>query len=123
MDETGTPLLNLIALTVAAIGTLFMLISALGILRLPDVFTRMHAAGKAATLGVSCILLGTALFLQDQAVMLRMVALIALFFVTAPIATTSMARAAYRTTTTRDFRLLYDELRDHPTESEQEDEE
>ncbi len=102
----------LIFFLIALVGTLFMLISALGIYRLPDIFTRMHSAGKAATLGVSCLLLSTGLYFWDDGQFWRMVALIALFFVTAPIATTSMARAAYRTTDHAELNLQRDDLAD-----------
>ncbi|MBI3957804.1 MAG: monovalent cation/H(+) antiporter subunit G [Chloroflexi bacterium] len=103
-------LTDYLILTLATVGVVFMLISALGILRLPDVFTRMHAAGKAATLGVSCLLLAAGIFFGDGSQFWRMVALIALFFVTAPIATTTMARAAYRTGKVEEFRLSVDEM-------------
>jgi len=108
MNQTFTQYLILI---LASIGVIFMLISALGILRLPDVFTRMHAAGKAATLGVICLLLAAGIFFGASQFW-RMVALIALFFVTAPIATTTMARAAYRTGKHADFKLSVDEMKD-----------
>lgn len=111
------PLLtDYLILGLATVGVVFMLISALGILRLPDVFTRMHAAGKAATLGVSCLLLTAGIYfgaLGDITEFWRMVALIALFFVTAPIATTTMARAAYRTAKPGDFILSLDEMEDN----------
>lgn len=103
-------MIKFVVLTIATIGTLFMLISALGIFRLPDVFTRMHAAGKAATLGVSCLLLSTGLFFHAEGQLLRMIALIVLFFVTAPIATTTMARAAYRTRHHKEFLLRHDDM-------------
>ena len=98
-----------VVLLFAAIGVAFMLISAVGIVRLPDVYARMHAAGKAATLGVSCVLVAAGLFYPDY--LLRMILLIVLFFVTGPIATTTMARAAYRTSQQeRRFVLHYDEM-------------
>lgn len=106
-------LVDSLILVLATVGVVFMLISALGILRLPDVFTRMHAAGKAATLGVSCLLLAAGIFfwkLGDLSEFWRMVALIVLFFVTAPIATTTMARAAYRRAKPKDFTLVVDEM-------------
>lgn len=112
-----SPLQLLIFFIIALIGTLFMLISALGIYRLPDVFTRMHSAGKAATLGVSCLLLSTGLYFWDDGQFLRMIALIALFFVTAPIATTSMARAAYRNTERAKLNLRMDELAEFDQET------
>lgn len=93
----------------ATLGVVFMCISAIGIVRLPDVYARMHAAGKAATLGVSCVLMAAGLFYPDY--LARMVLLIVLFFVTGPIATTTMARAAYRTAKQeRRFVLRYDEM-------------
>jgi multicomponent Na+:H+ antiporter subunit G len=93
----------------AAIGVAFMLISAIGILRLPDVYARMHAAGKSATVGVSGVLVAAGLFYPDYLV--RMLLLLVLFFITGPIATTTMARAAYRTSKhERKFVLRYDEL-------------
>ncbi len=91
-------------------GCGFMLVSAIGIVRLPDVFARMHAAGKASTVGVSGLLLAAGLFFYDEFLMLRMLALIALIFATAPIATTAMARAAYRTGPRKRKHLRYDEM-------------
>ena len=70
-------------------GAAFMVISAIGIVRLPDVFSRMHAAGKASTLGISCILLGAGFFFPDEFLFYRMIVLIALIFATAPISTTA----------------------------------
>ena len=107
MDPT---VVNLIVVSLASVGTFFLLVSALGILRLPDVLTRMHAAGIAATLGITCLLLATGLHFFAEGQMLRMVALIILFFVTAPIATTTMARAAYRTGRADQFVLAHDDL-------------
>ena len=101
---------NLIVVSLAAIGTICLLISAVGILRLPDVLTRMHAAGIAATLGIACLLLGAGLHFLAEGQMLRMIALAILFFVTAPIATTTMARAAYRTSPSDQFALSHDDL-------------
>ena len=97
-------------LTLASIGVIFMLISAIGVLRLPDVYARMHAAGKAGTLGVAGLLLAAGIFF-GAGIFWRMVVLIALFFITAPIATTSMARAAYRVSKPEEkFVLHYDDM-------------
>ena len=93
----------------AIVGVAFMVISAIGVLRLPDMYTRMHAAGKAATLGVICVLLAAGLFYPDY--LIRMILLIVFFFLTAPVATTTMARAAYRTAKKeRQFVLNYDAM-------------
>jgi multicomponent Na+:H+ antiporter subunit G len=93
----------------AAIGVFFMLVSSVGILRLPDVYARMQAAGKATSLGIGCILLAAGFFHGEWA-LLRMVVLLALFFITGPIATAAMAHAAYRTDYEREIVLHYDEL-------------
>lgn len=80
------------AVIIAAVGVIFMLISGAGLLRLPDVFSRMHAAGKASTVGVSCLLLSAGIHFWNQDLFLRMVLLIVLIFATAPISTAAMAR-------------------------------
>ncbi len=102
-------LFELFVLILAGIGVIFLLLSAIGILRLPDVYARMHAAGKATTLGVSCVLLATGLYYEEY--LIRMVLLIILFYITGPIATTTMARAAYRTSKPEEkFSLRYDDM-------------
>jgi len=106
---------EVLILLVASIGVIFMLISAIGILRLPDVFMRMHASGKAATLGVSCVMLAAGIYYEHY--FLRMLLLIGLFFVTGPIAATTLARAVYRLSTTKAaVSLHYDELADQVQE-------
>ena len=98
-------------LILTAIGVFFMLVSTYGILRLPDVYLRMHAVGKAATLGISCLMIAAGFYYPDY--LGRMIVLVLLFFVTAPIATTSMARAAYRTAKPAEKLILrFDDLRD-----------
>ena len=99
-----------VAVILAAIGVAFMLLSAVGLLRLPDVFSRMHAAGKASTLGVSCLLLSAGVYFWDENLFFRMLVLIALIFATSPIATSAMARAAYRTGSARSLHLKRDEM-------------
>jgi len=101
---------DIVIVLLILVGCGFMLVSAIGIVRLPDVFARMHAAGKASTVGVSALLLAAGLFFYDEFLMLRMLALIALVFATAPIATTAMARAAYRAGPRQRKHLHYDEM-------------
>jgi len=79
-------------------GTLLSLISAFGILRLPDVYTRAHATTKSATLGVLFVLLGAFLyFLNYHAfVSIRLLLGIAFVFLTAPVAGHLIIRSAHR---------------------------
>jgi len=76
-------------------GAGFLLLAAIGILRMPDLFTRMQTASKASTLGISCILIAVAFFLQDSAVTVRSALTVLFFFLTAPVAAHMIGRAAY----------------------------
>lgn len=77
------------------IGALFALVAAIGVLRLPDIYTRMHAASKAGTVGGSFILLAVAVLSQDAAVSLRAVIGIAFLLLTTPISAHLLARISY----------------------------
>jgi hypothetical protein len=59
--------IELLAAACLVLGTFLMVVTALGLLRLPDVFCRMHAAGKAGTLGVVLIILGAVIALAGTA--------------------------------------------------------
>lgn len=76
-------------------GAAFSLIAAIGVLRMPDLYVRMHAASKAGTLGLGSLLLAIAVHSGDTSVVAR--ALIAIFFLllTAPVGAHLLARAAY----------------------------
>lgn len=76
-------------------GTAFMLVAAIGLLRFPDLYTRMHAVTKAGTLGVGLILLSAAVAFGDVSVATR--SFVALLFVllTAPVSAHMIGRAGY----------------------------
>lgn len=78
------------------IGSLLLLLAAVGILRLPDVFARMHAGTKAASLGVACVLAGTAVLAPTPATAVKVTLAILFQFATAPVAAHVIGRAAYR---------------------------
>lgn len=77
------------------VGAAFSFIAALGILRLPDLYTRMHAASKAGTVGSGLTLVAIALVSFDSAVILRALLGIVFFMLTAPISAHLLARASY----------------------------
>ena len=87
--------LDFIAGGLLLIGGVFMLLAAIGILRLPDLFTRMQAATKGQTLGTGCLMLAVALHFRNLDVSTRAVLVIAFVFMTAPVAAHMIARAAY----------------------------
>lgn len=76
-------------------GSLLFLIAAIGVLRWPDVFTRMHAAAKASSLGLGLILSGTALHLQSIEAFAKSALAVFFVFLTTPIAAHILARAAF----------------------------
>lgn len=76
-------------------GGAFMLLAAIGITRMPDVYTRMQPATKAATLGVGCMLLGVAVHFETVGVTARALAGSVFVILTAPVAAHMIGRAAY----------------------------
>jgi len=77
------------------VGAGFVFIAALGIVRFPDLFTRMHAASKASSFGLGCILLGVAIAHPSPIVIGKCIMVLMFIFLTAPIAAHMIGRAAY----------------------------
>ena len=84
-----------ISLILLLLGAVFMLLAAIGMVRMPDVLTRMHSSTKSATLGVGLIMLGVALVFGDFAIGVRAFAIVFFMFSTAPVAAHMIARATY----------------------------
>lgn len=82
-------------LVLLALGVAFILIAALGIVRMPDIFTRMHSATKAASLGAGLMLLAAAFHFGSLGVATKAGATILFIFLTAPVASHMIGRAAY----------------------------
>jgi len=76
-------------------GGAFALLAAIGVLRLPDVFTRMQAAAKGGTMGAGLLLLSVVLHFGDFGVGARGLLVLAFLFATAPVAAHLIGRAAY----------------------------
>ncbi|MEM9781158.1 MAG: monovalent cation/H(+) antiporter subunit G [Pseudomonadota bacterium] len=90
-------MIEVIAALLMIAGGVFCFSAALGLVRFPDVFMRMHAATKAGTLGILLLALGQIAVAGDLSIGLR-AGLIAVFIIaTAPIGAHLMGRAAYRT--------------------------
>ena len=78
------------------LGAFLMLLSGIGIIRMPDLLTRMHATSKAGALGIGLMACGYMVFYIDQtSLVVRALAMIAFVIVTAPIAAHVLARAGY----------------------------
>ena len=84
-----------VAGSLLVLGACFSLLAALGLLRFPDLYTRLHAATKAGTVGAGFVLLAIAFASFDLSVSLRALGGVAFIILTSPIAAHLLARAAY----------------------------
>jgi multicomponent Na+:H+ antiporter subunit G len=103
---------DLVAAGLVLVGGAFMLLAGVGVLRMPDLFTRMQAATKGATLGAGCLLLAVAVHFRNLDVSARAVLVIVFVFLTAPVAAHLIARAAYAVGVPLWEGTLRDELKD-----------
>lgn len=94
-------------------GSAFMMVAAVGALRLPDFYTRMHAITKAGTLGIGLMLVGIALFFGDLSATTRAVAVFAFVLFTAPVSAHMIGRAGYLDQVPLWKGTLVDQLREH----------
>lgn len=101
---------DVLGLALLVAGVVLVLVAALGVLRLPDVLSRLHAASKPQVLGLLLVMVALALLLRrPEAVgMLLLAGLLQL--VTAPVSAHMVGRAAYRTGKVRHDLLVVDEL-------------
>lgn len=76
------------------LGATLALLAGIGVLRMPDVFTRMQASTKASTLGLGCLLASLALRNPDVSFVIRAVSLGAFMLLTSAVAAHVIARAA-----------------------------
>jgi multicomponent Na+:H+ antiporter subunit G len=76
-------------------GSGFALLAAIGVVRMPDVFTRMQASTKASTLGLACLLAGAAVQMGDFASFIRAASIGAFVLLTTPVSSHVIARASY----------------------------
>lgn len=75
-------------------GLFFIVVGTLGVLRMPDVFTRLHAAGMTDTMGAGFLILGMSLQSGFSLLALRFLLVYAFILFTSPISTHALARAA-----------------------------
>jgi multicomponent Na+:H+ antiporter subunit G len=75
-------------------GSLFVMIGGVGILRLPDFYTRLHAASVTDTAGAGLIMLGLMLQAGFSLVLVKLVLVLAFLFFTSPTSAHALARAA-----------------------------
>lgn len=86
---------DIASLVLISAGAFFILVGAIGIIRLPDFFTRIHAAGVTDTLGAELVLLGLILQAGFSFLAVKLFLVGAFIFFTSPTATHAIANAAY----------------------------
>ena len=86
---------RIIAVLGVVIGSGFSLLASLGLIRFPDLYTRIHAGSKAGAVGAGFILISLAVISLDPAVVLRVVIAILFLLLTTPISAHLLARSAY----------------------------
>lgn len=97
MPELSMELLRFIIVDgLLVVGTFFVLIAGIALVRMPDLLLRMQGSSKAGTLGVGLIILGVAFAYGTIPVFTKAVLVILFYFLTAPVAAHVISRAAYR---------------------------
>ena len=84
------------SIVLVSLGVVFLLLGAIGILRFPDTYTRMHAAGKCDTLGALLVVSGLAVHHGVSLESAKILFIAVFIFLTSPTATHAIARAARR---------------------------
>ena len=111
-SAAANPVVEVVAAGLMLIGALSCLLGAIGLVRLPDLPARLQAATKPQTLGLSLVLLGTALRVE-LASAVTLVLVVVFQVITAPVVAQIVGRAAYRSGGVRERALVVDELAAH----------
>lgn len=88
---------TVIAIILMLAGTFFLTVSALGLLRLPDFYSRTHAVGKSETLGSILVLSGLAVYNGWELTTIKLLFIVFFVLIASPTATHAISRAALRT--------------------------
>lgn len=102
--------LTVVGCILLVLGSCFAFLGAIGVLRLPDLYTRMHAASKAGAVGGGMILLAVALVSFDASIALRAVIGTVFLLLTTPVSAHLLARVSHRAGHHTQTTLFIDEL-------------
>lgn len=108
-----------------AIGAFFIFSASVGLLRLPDVYCRMHATTKASTLGLINVFLASIVYfnftsIEDKGFTIEEILVLVFTFISAPAAAHIMARSAYLLKTKMFAKTIIDELKGKHLDRERE---
>lgn len=82
-------------IALSTLGALFILLAAIGLIRMPDTYLRISVTTKAATLGIGLILIASAIYFAEISITSRVLAIILFIFLTAPVGAHLIGRASY----------------------------
>ncbi len=108
-------LVTILALTGVGVSVL----AAVGICRMPDLYMRMQAATKSATLGASCLILAAGIRMESMGAFTQALLVIAFLFLTVPVSSHMIGRAAYASGVELWSRSVVDELQEHTSDPAQ----
>ena len=91
----GWPITESMTWVFVVAGSLFLIIGAIGILRLPDFYSRIHPAGITDTMGAWLVLVGLMFASDSWLVTVKLVMLLLFLAITSPLAGHALAKAAY----------------------------
>ncbi|MCX8200967.1 MAG: monovalent cation/H(+) antiporter subunit G [Candidatus Caldarchaeum sp.] len=104
-------MLEILSMIFLAFGMLVYVTGIVGILRLPDVYNRLHAITKTSFIGVLSIILSGAVYYGYSPLSVKALAIALFLTITYPVAGHLLARAAYRTGVPMSEKTLHDEYR------------
>ena len=88
--------MNILSIVFITAGLFFLIVAAIGVIRLPDVFSRSHAVSLTDSLGAFLMLVGTVLYEGLGTNMLKILVVLALLYILNPVITHATIRAALR---------------------------
>lgn len=88
-------IINTLSLAFIIIGLFFMVVGAVGLVRLPDFYTRAHASGKCDTLGEGMMLIGFMLYEGLSLITVKLLLLVIFIFISSPTAVHALVNVAY----------------------------
>lgn len=119
LSLNGNVSYELIGALLILLGSIISVISAIGIIRFPDIYTRAHAATKTTTLAVLITLIGAFIYLwlHEGFISIRLILGIIFVFLTAPVSGHLVLRASYRANVEMSERTSKDELKEYLSSS------
>ena len=88
-------MVNIIVGILSFLGTIFVLLAAVGLLRMPDTYLRLAVTTKAATLGIGLLMIAAAIYYYDLALTAKVLAIILFILLTAPVSAHLIGRTSY----------------------------